>query len=113
MEDAWTYVKGTGGLEFTADYPYTATQGTCAANSGKYIVGVSSYTGYFNNEAWMQNYVLTTGPLSACLYGSGISSYKSGVITTCAATTCTHAIQLVGINTAASPPYWIVSHLLD
>ena len=117
MPTAWDYVKGTGGVEFASDYPQTAKNKTCSSNSGKYIVGVSSYTGYFNNEAWMQNYVLTTGPIAACFYGVSLTFYTGGIITSCPSTACTHAIQLVGLNTATSPPYWIVSltfsHFVD
>ena len=109
MPTAWDYVKGTGGVEFASDYPQTDKNKTCASNSGKYIVGVSGYTGYYNNEAWMQNYVLSTGPIAACFYGVDLTSYTGGIITSCPSTACTHAIQLVGLNTASSPPYWIVS----
>ena len=109
MESAWKYVGSTGGVEFASDYPSTKKNGTCASNSGKYIVGVSGYTGYYSNEAWMQNYVLTTGPLAACLDASSISTYTSGIISSCPTSKCNHAIQLVGINTASSPAYWIVS----
>ena len=84
---------------------------TAMKNGGQYIVGESGYTGYFNNEAWMQNYVLTTGPLAACIDASSISTYTSGIISTCPTSKCNHAIQLVGINTASSPPYWIVSDI--
>ena len=108
MYDAWDYVQQAGGMEFNYDYPYTATEGTCSTDSSKFILGISSYNGYFNNEAWMQNYVLTTGPLSVCLYASTLSSYGGGIITTCPSTSCNHAVQIVGLNAASSPPYWIV-----
>ena len=108
MEKAWKYVQNAGGMEFRYDYPYTGTKGTCYTDSSKFILGVSSYNGYYNNEAWMQNYVLTTGPLSVCLDADSISSYSSGIITSCPGTSCNHAVQIVGLNAASSPPYWIV-----
>ena len=108
MQNAWKYVQNAGGMEFNYDYPYTATKSSCSSNKGKFILGVSSYNGYFRNEAWMQNYVLTTGPLSVCLNADTLSSYSSGIISSCARNNCTHAVQVVGVNTASSPPYWIV-----
>ena len=108
MGNAWKYVQNAGGMEFNYDYPYTATGGTCSTDSSKFMIGVSSYSGVFNNEAWMQNYVLTTGPLSVCLYATTLSSYSGGIITTCPSTSCNHAVQIVGLNAASSPPYWIV-----
>ena len=114
MGNAWKYVQNAGGMEFSSDYPYTAKGGTCFTQSNKFVIGVSSYTGYFNNEAWMQNYVLTTGPLSVCLDASTLSSYTGGIITSsfCPTTKCNHAVQIVGLDTTTSPPYWIVGFLL-
>ena len=112
MPNAWKYVQNAAGIEFNYDYPYTAKGATCSSDSSKFILGVSSYNGYFNNEAWMQNYVLTTGPLSVCLNAEDLNSYSTGIITSCSKPDCDHAVQIVGLNTDSSPPYWIVGFFL-
>jgi len=112
MANAWKYVQNAGGVEFNDDYPYTASQSPmCSTDSGKFIVGLSGYVGINNNEAWMQNYVLTTGPLSVCIYASSLQSYSEGIVTSCPSTACNHAVQIVGLNTTSSPPYWIVRYI--
>ena len=112
MENAWNYIENAGGVEFAYDYPITGTSSSCTANSKKFTLGLSSYTSNYNSEAWMQSYVLNTGPLTACMYfSSSMGSYAGGIITTCDSTACNMAVQLVGINTVAATPYWIVSLL--
>lgn len=56
-------------------------------------------------EDEMQDYVLSTGPLSICVAASTWSSYSSGIITTCD-TVVDHCVQAVGIDT--DNDYWIV-----
>ncbi len=65
---------------------------------------MDGYTQLPTDEDLMQNYVLTTGPLSICVDASLWSSYKSGVVTTCG-TELNHCVQIVGIH---RNEYWIV-----
>ena len=108
VQNAWKYVQNAGGVEFNNDYPYASKKNNCSANSGKFVLGISSYNGFFNSRKWMLPYVLNTGPLAVCLYADTIVTYTGGIITSCPSTTCDHAVQIVGVNTTSSPPYWIV-----
>ena len=53
---------------------------------------------------------LLTPPASAA--NTAFRIYKAGVFTasSCDATTVTHSLLVVGYNTTASPPYWLVKN---
>jgi C1A family cysteine protease len=53
----------------------------------------------------MEQYVLTTGPLSVAVDASTWSSYTSGVVTSCG-TSINHYAQIVGIDETNN--YWLV-----
>jgi Papain family cysteine protease len=111
-DSAFKYVKNYG-LETDLAYPYTSgstspyVAGTCAYSASKTLVGLTSYT-LLSTESSMANWVLQTGPLSICLDASTWNSYKSGIMSSCG-TSIDHCVQAVGLNTAASIPYWVVS----
>ena len=106
-ETAYEYVTSAGGLTTEADYPYTsyyAETGTCDASSDNYVVTVDDFY-IVKGETAMENYVLSTGPLSVCLDASDWSSYKSGIVTSCG-TDVDHCVQVVGVN--MDDGYWII-----
>jgi len=106
-EHAYNYVKGAGGIETNANYPYTSysgVTGTCHSEASKYVITVSKYT-TIGSESSMASYMQSTGPLSVCVDASSWSSYKSGIMTTCGKQT-NHCVQAVGVDTAAG--YWKV-----
>ena len=112
METGWGYIKTVGGVETDRDYPYTAMATTCSANKQKFYLGLTGFKCYYNSLDWMINYVLTTGPISAAVSGDDIQSYDHGIVTSCVNEYGgDHAIQIVGVNMANSPPYWIVGVL--
>ncbi len=55
----------------------------------------------------MGTYMLASGPISICVDASTWSSYRGGVVSNCPSS-INHAVQAVGLNMDASPPYWIV-----
>jgi len=112
---AWVYVLNAGGLEFEYDYPYAWLDDTynpreaCRVDSDKFVVVEGWH--YIGKESNMINYVLNVGPLTASLNMGLILFYKNG-IANCdpkGSYMSDHIVQLVGVNMAASPPYWIVS----
>jgi len=108
-EHAYDYVKKAGGLELDSAYPYTSyqgTTGTCKADKTKFKLTVSGYT-TINGESAMTSFMQGTGPLSVCLDASKWNSYKGGVVTSCGQRV-DHCVQAVGVDTAASEPYWLV-----
>jgi hypothetical protein len=80
------------------------TSQICEVNSSEYVVTVTSYS-YFDNEADMAEYVLTTGPLSVCLAADNWDSYESGVLSVCSADV-DHCVQIVGVD--LDQGYWLV-----
>lgn len=109
-ENAYKYIMGIGGLERWSAYPFTGINGVCKADKSRFAVKVSSwnYVG-MGNEAAMKTYVSNTGPLSVGISSWRLQTYKQGVLSGigCEGVVTDHQVQLVGLNTAASMPYWI------
>ena len=121
---AYEYVQQAGGLETEADYPYTSgnsgANGQCKFSASKTVVTVTNYsyavppcTGSCNsqNEDLLATQLYSVGPVSICINASPWQDYTGGVMSTnCpgAANDLDHCVQLVGYDTTASPPYWIV-----
>jgi len=110
---AYQYVISAGGLEPQSDYPYTAENGACSFKSADVYAKISSwkYACSDENEAQMNTNLQNVAPLSICLDAANWQDYTSGVMTAwqCAwINVLDHCVQAVGINSAASTPYWIV-----
>lgn len=129
-ETAFSYVQASP-IEPEAVYPYIDggsscnsnvwCASTCTFNAAKEAVAV---TGYYtlspSDEATMQSYITSTGPLSICLSASDWSTYKCSTASSgsCIKTTCNtdidHCVQLVGYAPAgsyapqSSLAYWII-----
>lgn len=107
-ENAFNYVKKSGGIELEADYPYSSYDGVtgkCAANKTLFAVGVQSFT-TIKGESSMAAYVQNTGPLSACIDATTWDTYISGVMTACGHEV-NHCVQVVGVD-ASEGGYWKV-----
>jgi len=104
---AWKYAYFNG-MPLDSSYPYVASNTACVKDTTKYIIGLTYYYRTNQNEGFMKDYLLSTGPLAAVVDATYMSSYKSGVFTTGSKTTYNHAIQIVGINMDATVPYYIV-----
>jgi len=110
---AYDYIIKAGGQDGQRDYPYTAKNGKCAFNSSDVVAKISSHkagtTG--RSETVLQENLVNWGPLSICLDAANWQNYKSGTMTKmqCAFINfIDHCVQLVGYNTTATPPYWLV-----
>jgi C1A family cysteine protease len=113
-ESAYNYIIRAGGIETESDYPYTSgargATGSCESSSSKYVVSISGYKTVSSSaagESSMATYVANTGPLSVCVDAESWSSYSGGVMKVCG-NSVDHCVQAVGLDTAASTPYWIV-----
>eukprot|EP01088_Endostelium_zonatum_P000001 TRINITY_DN0_c0_g1_i1.p1 TRINITY_DN0_c0_g1~~TRINITY_DN0_c0_g1_i1.p1 ORF type:complete len:251 (+),score=75.12 TRINITY_DN0_c0_g1_i1:269-1021(+) len=109
---AFQYVIQAGGIEGYSRYPYTAKTGTCSFNKGAveaHITGWSTVTNS-RNEGEMVNYLAANGPISICVDANNAwQYYKGGVLQPSQCSTAIdHAVEAVGYNTAANPPFWIV-----
>merc|ERR1711998_799994 len=65
----------------------------------------------------LKSNLVSYGPISIACDASEWSSYSSGVFSSSSCSSSAfkldHAIQLVGYNSDASTPYWIVRHSWD
>jgi cysteine peptidase B len=109
----WLVNSKGGQLVTEASYPYTSGAGVAAAcNTNGNVVG-ATITGHQNlpqNEASMAAWVYSNGPLSIAVDATSWQTYMSGVMTNCISSTVDHAVLVVGFDTTANPPYWIVKN---
>jgi len=112
-DTAFEYVIKAGGLEDSAHYPYTGQDGQCHFQS-QYIAGsITSwkYATSRDSEDLLQQNLVSWSPLSVCVDASKWQDYQSGVMTReeCGLINILdHCVQLVGYETQAPKPYWIV-----
>jgi len=112
-ESAYDYIIQAGGLEEISHYPYTGENDKCTFQA-KYIdASISAYTSIPKDETALSGTLASTGPLSICLDASAWQNYNGGVMSNlqcCRFLKCEmdHCVQLVGYNSTASTPYWIV-----
>jgi C1A family cysteine protease len=108
-ETAYQYVHKAGGIETSADYPYTSgggQTGTCKFNPAKVAVQVAGYKSVARGESNLKT-ALNNGPVSVCLAAEAFQSYRSGILRSCPGQV-DHCVQAVGYDDSNSPPYWIV-----
>jgi len=108
-ETAYGYVHKAGGIETSADYPYTSgggSTGTCKFNAAKVAVKIAGYKSVAHGESNLKA-ALNNGPVSVCLAADAFQSYRSGILRSCPGQV-DHCVQAVGYDDTSSPPYWIV-----
>lgn len=123
-EAALDHISAVGGLSLDVDYPYGAavaagTTGICEPakiSPVATVTNVFNYNGNVSDEStpWvmgvekaMARYMFAEGPIAIALDASEFSSYTGGVLSQCG-NDIDHAVQAVGLNTEANPPFWIV-----
>jgi cathepsin F len=110
---AFHNIMVNGGQEAESSYPYQAEVGWCRFNKSLAVAKVKGwkYATEVADEVDLQTSLATVGPVSICLDAMNWQDYTSGVMT---ASECAwinlldHCVQLVGYNTSAPTPYWIV-----
>jgi len=113
-ESAYDYIVKAGGQEPETDYPYTGVNGKCKFDAADVDAKISTYTAISKDESALPTNLATIGPLSICLDAAHWQDYQSGVLTALECCppigkcTMDHCVQLVGYNSTASTPYWIV-----
>jgi len=108
-ETAFGYVKKCGGIETSADYPYTSgggSTGICKFNAQKVAVKITGYKSVSRGEANLKT-ALNNGPVSVCLAAEAFQSYRSGILKSCPGSV-DHCVQAVGYDDTGSTPYWTV-----
>ena len=104
-EGAFDYIREVGGLVADGTYPYGSyhgSTGSCDTSKTNYLVAVDDYY-TIDDEDEMIDYVLSTGPLSACMDATEWDSYQDGVVSSCG-TDVNHCVQIVGVHTTKKVP---------
>jgi C1A family cysteine protease len=123
---AYKYVEKAGGLDTAKDYPDTSSEGGVTGKckwDKKESAEVKSFSfavpacdsGACNHqdEDTLAKVLASKGPISICVNagGEGWQLYQQGIYSrkcSPAASQLDHCVQLVGYNSAATKPYWIV-----
>jgi cathepsin F len=107
---AYEYVIKAGGLEPETDYPYTAKDGKCKANSADFAAHITGYVWATKtkNETEMQVATLNVSPLSICVDAITWQTYTSGIITKNCGTALDHCVQISGWGVASGVEYWSI-----
>jgi C1A family cysteine protease len=128
---AWMdYMSANGGITTQDVYPYAESTKVgnppaCDTSLESQVVKGTAPSSYAwattpcttikcasQDEATLQANLVEYGPISIACDASAWSSYTGGVLTSSSCSSSSfkldHAIQLVGYNTDASTPYWIV-----
>lgn len=113
MDNAFSWISKNGGLCGEADYPYTATAGTCDTTCTlkpkskivKYIDVIPS-----SDEEMMT--ALTINPVSIAIEADQreFQLYKSGVFTGTCGTNLDHGVLIVGYGVMNDIPYYKVKN---
>lgn len=113
-ELAFDYVKDKG-IATNANWPYTATTGTCNEAAHTKVATVGGYVKLIENNATDLLYAVANnsiGPISISVDASTWSRYSSGIYNGCSTTNpdIDHAVQLVGYghDSAHNQDYWLV-----
>ena len=108
MSNAYEFIKSTGGMPATADYPYTAKDGKC--NKSVELNKNANPTGYTkvgtSDEAHME--ALKKGPVAVALAASSsaFQFYKSGVVSNCTDRSINHGVTLVATGTEGGKQFY-------
>jgi len=103
-ETAYEYVKGAGGIETNADYPYTSgggSTGSCHFDRSKIAITINGYHSVSRGESALKN-ALNEGPASVCLAASSWQSYRGGILSKCD-NQVDHCVQTTGYS---GSEYW-------
>mmetsp|Transcript_701 Transcript_701/g.748 ORF Transcript_701/g.748 Transcript_701/m.748 type:complete len:157 (+) Transcript_701:624-1094(+) len=113
MNNAFDFIQQNG-LTSEANYPYTATNGTCnytlAAQSN--ITRIDGYqVPVANSSVWLEISLLTN-PVSVAVQADQKiwQLYKGGVVTKNCGTDLDHGVLVVGYNSVVQTPYFIVKN---
>jgi len=110
---AYAYVESAGGQDTEATYPYTGVGGTCAFNKANVESTISNfkYATTKGDEATLKQNLVSASPLSICVDAANWQDYSSGVMSAwdcCWFCQLDHCVQLIGYDSTASTPYYLV-----
>jgi len=107
---AFDYTK-TAGITTEANYPYSASTGTCDSSKIKPVAFNDGYVQLTtNNYTELVTAAGTKGPIAISIAAGGFTFqfYGGGVLSNCNDYVMDHAVQLVGYGTDSGKDYWLV-----
>jgi len=109
MHTAFAYFESKGAEDDT-NYPYTASDDTCAYNK-KFVIGNVSDIKCAENVSVddIKEQLNEVGPLAIAVAADDFQMYDSGVLE-CMYTQLNHGVLLVGYGTENGTDYWIVKN---
>jgi len=106
MTSAFKYLK-VNLIETTADYPYTARDGTCQYSAAKGLFKIPGFTQVPANNQDQLAAAVNQQPIAVAVDASKWSLYKSGIFSNCS-TRLNHGVVAVGYGTEGTTDFWIV-----
>jgi len=109
MDYAFQYIINAGGQAVTADYPYTARDGTCKFSQSMARARVGKFTDVGKNDCNGLMSAITQQPTSVAIAANAIMFYSSGVFAnTACGTSLNHGVTAVGYGTDGGQNYYLV-----
>jgi C1A family cysteine protease len=109
----WLISAQGGQIVTEASYPYVSGNGYapgCALGGQTVGATIAGFNYVTQSEGAMINWLVAHGPISIGVDAETWQTYSGGVMSNCYGTSLDHAVLIVGYNTDASPPYWIVKN---
>lgn len=121
MDDAFKSIEKIGGLELEDEYPYMAKkQKKCQFNQTLSHVKVKGVVDLPKDEAAMQKFLVSTGPISIGINANAMQFYRGGVShpwkVLCSKKNLDHGVLIVGYGIKEYPmfnktlPYWTIKN---
>ncbi|THU51128.1 hypothetical protein C4D60_Mb06t27760 [Musa balbisiana] len=114
VEDAFEFIISNGGLTTDANYPYTASDGTCdAVKSSSKEATISGYESVPGIGEPSLLKAVARQPVSVAIDAGGpaFQFYSSGVFTGKCGTNLDHGVTVVGYGTTADgTQYWLLKN---
>jgi len=113
MDDAFKYIKATGGLCSEDEYAYTGKDGTCQASScGTLYDPITSFNDVSPSSFQSMEEAVSAGPVAIAIEADSFAFqfYHSGVFTGNCKTKLDHGVLAVGYGELSGQKYWKVKN---
>ncbi|XP_038633949.1 procathepsin L-like [Scyliorhinus canicula] len=113
MANAFRYVRNNKGINTDADYPYTATDGTCSFRRNRFVVTIRTYGRIRRRTRFLEHAVKWIGPIAVAIDASGpFRWYRQGIYRyrRCRNHGVNHAVLVVGYGRERRSKYWLVKN---
>jgi len=112
MDDAFQYIIDNKGITSESAYPYTATDGTCAAKGKPVAATITGFKDVPTNSETALETAIVTQPISVAVEAdqSVFQFYSGGVMDSSCGTQLDHGVLAVGYGTDGGKEYYKVKN---